>query len=160
MITRNNTKTPEKNSKRSRTSRFGTYVAILSCVALLGAGFFLAAQQHFSSMDYGMKNSRLRKQLDQLESEKRRLIVSREISLSPSEIKKALKKAGMTEPSQVVAQLASVAAPAKAKPLPSTVEVEKALITKTVSVSPARVSAVFKKEDRVAKNLKKNLFAE
>ena len=33
-----------------------------------------------------MKNSRLRKQIDDLESEKRRLLLAREVSLSPAEI--------------------------------------------------------------------------
>jgi AmiR/NasT family two-component response regulator len=62
--------------------------------AILVVGFFFAAQQHFSSIDYGIKNSRLRKQIDELEAEKRRLLLAKEVSLSPSEIKKAARKMG------------------------------------------------------------------
>lgn len=62
--------------------------------AILVVGFFFAAQQHFSSIDYGIKNSRLRKQIDELQAEKRRLLLAREVSLSPAEIKKAARKMG------------------------------------------------------------------
>lgn len=69
----------------------------LVCGLVLAVGFFFAARQHFSSMDYGMKNSKLRKQKDELESARRQLLLNKEISLSPSEIKKAAKKIGLTE---------------------------------------------------------------
>ncbi len=64
---------------------------------ILVVGFFFAARQHFSSIDFGIKNSKLRKQIDELESDKRRLILAKEIALSPAEIKKAAKKIGLTE---------------------------------------------------------------
>ncbi len=67
----------------------------LLCGLFLVGGFFWAARQHFASMDYGMKNAKLRSQIDELESEKRRLTLSREISLSPNEIKKAARKLGL-----------------------------------------------------------------
>jgi len=69
----------------------------LCCGLILVIGFFFAARSHFSSIDFGIKNSRLRKQIDELESDKRRLILSKEIALSPAEIKKAAKKIGLTE---------------------------------------------------------------
>lgn len=69
----------------------------LACGAVLVAGFFFAARQHFSSIDFGIKNSKLRKQIEDLESDKRRLILAKEIALSPAEIKKAAKKIGLTE---------------------------------------------------------------
>jgi hypothetical protein len=69
----------------------------LVCGLVLAVGFFFAARQHFSSMDYGMKNSKLRKQKDELEGARRQLILNKEISLSPSEIKKAAKKMGLTD---------------------------------------------------------------
>ncbi len=69
----------------------------LCCGLLLVVGFFFAARSHFSSIDFGIKNSRLRKQIDELEGDKRRLILSKEIALSPAEIKKAAKKIGLTE---------------------------------------------------------------
>lgn len=67
------------------------------CGLFLVLGFFGAARQHFASMDFGIKNSKLRKQIEELESEKRRLLLSKEIALSPPEIKKAAKKIGLTQ---------------------------------------------------------------
>lgn len=67
----------------------------LVCGLFLVSGFFWAARAHFSSMDYGMKNAKLRKEIDQLKSETRRLKLAREIALSPGEIKKAAKKLGL-----------------------------------------------------------------
>ena len=69
----------------------------LACGLMLVAGFFFAARSHFASIDFGIKNSRLRQQIEDLESDKRRLILSKEIALSPGEIKKAAKKIGLTE---------------------------------------------------------------
>ncbi len=69
----------------------------LGCGLILVVGFFFAARQHFASIDFGMKNSKLRKQIEELESDKRRLILSKEIALSPAEIKKAAKKLGLAE---------------------------------------------------------------
>lgn len=69
----------------------------LFCGLMLVVGFFFAARSHFSSIDYGIKNSKLRKQIEELEADKRRLLLSKEIALSPAEIKKAAKKIGLTE---------------------------------------------------------------
>jgi len=69
----------------------------LACGLMLVVGFFFAARSHFSSIDFGIKNSRLRKLVEELESDKRRLILAKEIALSPAEIKKAAKKIGLTE---------------------------------------------------------------
>lgn len=71
-------------------------VLTVICGLLLVAGFFFAARQHFASVDYGMKNAKLRKQIDELNAEKRRLQLSKEIALSPGEIKKAAQKMGFT----------------------------------------------------------------
>jgi len=67
------------------------------CGAILVTGFFFAGKLHFSSMDYGIRNSKLRKQLDELESEKRRLLLGREISLSPAELLRSARKIGFTQ---------------------------------------------------------------
>lgn len=69
----------------------------LVCGLLLVVGFFFAARQHFSSIDFGMKNSKLRRQKDELEAAQRQLLLAKEIALSPAEIKKAAKKIGLTE---------------------------------------------------------------
>lgn len=68
----------------------------LVCGLILVAGFFYAARLHFSSMDYGMKNAKLRKQIDELTSEKRRHELLREIALTPAQIKKAAQKLGLS----------------------------------------------------------------
>lgn len=122
------------------TRRISTMALILTCVVMVTGGFFVAARQHFASMDYGMKNSRLRKQIDQLESEKRRLLLAREISLSPAEIKKAVKKIGIGEsgPEPMVATTASLktTAPQRNSAVPA--GPEKVLVAKTASVKPTR----------------------
>ena len=69
----------------------------LVCGLVLVGGFFFAARQHFSSIDFGIKNSQLKKQKDELEAAKRQLLLAKEIALSPAEIKKAAKKIGLTE---------------------------------------------------------------
>lgn len=65
------------------------------CGLILVLGFFAAARQHFSSIDCGIQNAKLRKELDSLNSQKRRLMLAREVSLSPGEITKAAKKFGL-----------------------------------------------------------------
>ncbi|MGI8494844.1 MAG: hypothetical protein ACR2L1_05975 [Pyrinomonadaceae bacterium] len=72
-------------------------ILTLVCGLLLVAGFFFAAQQHFTAMGFGIKNAKLRQQKEELLSEQRRLYLSREISLAPAEIKKAAKKIGLQE---------------------------------------------------------------
>lgn len=69
----------------------------LVCGLFLVGGFFYAARQHFSAMEFGIKNAKLRQQKEDLESEQRRLFLTREVSLSPAEIKKAAKKIGLQE---------------------------------------------------------------
>ena len=69
-------------------------VVIAICGCVIAAGFLLAARQHFMSMDLGMKNSKLRKQLEDLETEQRRLMLAREVALSPKEITKTARDLG------------------------------------------------------------------
>ena len=64
------TKTPRRQTEPTRAR---TYALMAVCVLTVVGGFFFAGRQHFSSMDYGMKNSKLRRQVDELEAEKRRL---------------------------------------------------------------------------------------
>jgi len=91
-------------------------------------------------MDFGMKNSRLRKQVDELEAEKRRLLLAREVSLSPSEIKKSAKKAGLTAPAtRPEDEIAQVVSTAKA--LPPVASDGKTMIIRTASVAPAQATA-------------------
>ena len=160
MIKRNRT------AKAPARSRWKTYLLIMTCGLLTVSGFFFAGRQHFSWMDIGMKNSRLRKQIDDLQAEKRRLLLAREISLSPTEIKKAAKKVGISESPEGNATVAQVVTSTKDKAVPpasgtvslaSATSKSKPMIIKTASVSPApaATAATFKKADRprlIAKN--------
>jgi hypothetical protein len=91
---------PRKRTSKVRRQRdpipWKYCILTLVCGLFLVSGFFWAARAHFSSMDYGMKNAKLRKEIEQLKSETRRLKLAREIALSPAEIKKAAKKLGLT----------------------------------------------------------------
>jgi len=90
-------KNQTKSARRTKSSvslPFRYRLLMLACGAFLLVGFFFAARQHFASIDFSMKNSRLRKMSDELEADKRRLMLTKEIALSPSEIKKAAQKIG------------------------------------------------------------------
>ncbi|MCY7374781.1 MAG: hypothetical protein LH472_02260 [Pyrinomonadaceae bacterium] len=98
-------KIPE-NKKSQRTGRGNSgrdpipwryCLLTLGCGSILVVGFFFAARQHFSSIDFGIKNSRLRKQIENLEGDKRRFMLAKEIALSPAEVKKAAQKIGFRE---------------------------------------------------------------
>jgi hypothetical protein len=95
----------KKTSRRANPIPWRYCVLTLFCGLLLITGFFFAARQHFSSIDYSIKNSRLRKQLDELEADKRRLVLAKEIALSPAEIKKVAKKIGFTETTNKIASV-------------------------------------------------------
>jgi hypothetical protein len=154
MITRNRTRIEPTRS------RWRAYTLILTCTLLTVSGVFFAGRQHFSWMDYGMKNSRLRKQIDDLQAEKRRLLLAREISLSPMEIKKAAKKAGLADAessatvAQVVTSTKDKAVPAAATTgtvsLASATAASKPMVTRTVAVTPApqATAASYKKIDK------------
>jgi hypothetical protein len=90
-------KTGEKIRREKDPIPWRYCLLTLICGVFLVGGFFLAARSHFSSIDFGIKNSGLKKQIEDLESEKRRLTLLKEIALSPAEIKKAAKKIGLTE---------------------------------------------------------------
>ena len=159
MIKRNNPK-PTQTQKR----RWPTFMLILVCGLMLVSGFFLAGRQHFSSMDYGMKNSRLRKQIDGLQAEKRRLLLAREIALSPTEIKKSAKKAGFTDGPEVQPELAkATAAPTKDKSIPTpAAEIQtKPMIVKTASVTAASspVRAIYSKNEKSLTPIKRTTSA-
>lgn len=95
--------TPRKPRPTSLSTRgignlpFSYLVVIAICGCIIAAGFLLAARQHFMSMDLGMKNSKLRKQLEDLETEQRRLMLAREIALSPKEITKTARNLGFVD---------------------------------------------------------------
>jgi hypothetical protein len=134
---------------------------IFICGAVIASGFFFAARQHFASMDYGMRNSRLRKQVDDLEAEKRRLILARENSKSPTEIKKSARKAGLVTESEATATVAQVASTTKEKAVPPTRATAEAkpMIVKTSSVAAVQptMTAELVRPERIVKQVKKAL---
>lgn len=103
------TATIKRRQPAEKTGKNGParlYALMFVCLTLVVSVFFFAARKHFSTVDYNMRNSMLRKQLDDLESEKKRLLLVREVSLSPSEIKKAAKKYGVGDLDMANAQSA------------------------------------------------------
>jgi len=87
----------QKTKRQSNPIPWRYCILTLICGLFLITGFFLAARQHFSSIEFSMENSRLRKQLNELEADKRRLVLAKEIALSHAEIKRVAKKIGFTE---------------------------------------------------------------
>ena len=86
----------KKNNGQNEPLPLRYILLTLTCGVILVVGFFFAARQHFSAIDYGIKNSKLKKQIEELETDKRQLILAKEIALTPSEIKKAAQKIGLT----------------------------------------------------------------
>ncbi|HEX6127072.1 MAG TPA: hypothetical protein VFZ23_16995 [Pyrinomonadaceae bacterium] len=103
----------------ARTLPLTFILLVIVCACVVGTGFFLAARQHFTSMDYGIKNSRLRDQLQNLEAEKRRLLLAREVALSPISVRKAARGIGLRENSE---SAQTIAVPAKSAPAKNRVE--------------------------------------
>ena len=144
-----------KRPQRPQNSNWQYYVVATACCSILVAGFFLAARQHFTSMEYGLQNSRLRRQLDELQAEKRKLIVTREVSMSPIELRKAARRIGfMDTPVTTVSEM-KPANPAAQKSVIRTVEAAKAeaikpaaKLVKTVINAPAVRSERLDKQAR------------
>jgi hypothetical protein len=128
---------PLETDKSEPWKRVSSLVAAAACGLILISGFFFAARQHFSSMEYGIKNSRLRKQADDLRAEKQRLLYTREVAISPNEIKRAAKKAGMFDSRPQTAPVAEMAS-VRRETKPSAAQESKPTIIK--AGSPARVA--------------------
>jgi hypothetical protein len=131
----------------------------LVCGLLLVVGFFWAARQHFSAMDLGIKNFKLRQQKESLESEQRLLERNKEVSLSPGEIKKVAKKMGLQDlTAQSIEIVSAFGNPIKEQnPSPQktlvakTVKTEKAEEQKKAEVSKSQISAASDLRDRLVK---------
>jgi hypothetical protein len=112
-------------------------------------------------MDYGMKNSRLRRQIDDLEAEKRRLLVAREVSLSPAELKRAAKKAGLAEALETQPVSAPASLAKSKEPIATTAAMKKTVIkTASVTAVPTSVAAVYPKTEKAVKPVKKTVTTE
>jgi hypothetical protein len=131
------------------------------CGVIFVASLFFAARQHFSSIEYSIKNAKLRKQIEELEYNKRNLQLTREISLSPSEIKKSAKKLGMVDISDsptpaLPVNAAAVEAPKSSKTAVSAKPAEAPkLVQKTVQSSPlVAVARKTEKKDTLLRDRK------
>lgn len=106
----------------------------LVCAALLVAGFFYAARTHFASIDFGIRNAELKRQIVELEAEKRRLLLSKELALAPGEIRKAARKLGLVDIRAVnIASLETPEAQLGSEPKP--------LVNRTADVRPVATTA-------------------
>ena len=158
----NQTRKKTSQSDTPRTGRWRIYALTAAGGLVIVAGLFVAGRQHFSSMDFSIRNSRLRKQVDDLQSEKRRLLLAREVAQSPTEIIKAAKRVGLGQLSAVSGEIEKISGQIKAKAdvaqeLPKT---KPTGIVKTAEVLAARQPAAKHevssepKSARVAKTFK------
>lgn len=124
----------------------------LLCGLVLVGGFFFAARQHFSSIDYGIKNSQLRKQKDELVATQRQLLLAKEVALSPQAIKKVAKEIGLTE---IVGTVEALYTNKETTEKPKS---EKVSDTKTTNVSSTVVTKKdVKKTEKETKTEKKSV---
>lgn len=136
-VKRRRTSTKDQNAAGS----IRVWLAVGMCLAIVIAGLFFAATQHFTSIDYNMRNGRLRKQVDELESERRRLIAAKENSASPAELLRTARKLSLiAEPAAtaIVDRPADPARPvlsaAAARPRPAEKLVAKTALVASPSV--------------------------
>jgi len=107
---------PAQRAPKGQIGPWKLYSLLFVSLSIVVTGFFFAGRQHFFSWDYSIKNSRLRKQVDDLETEKRRLLLAREVAQSPNEIKRAaLKYVGNAPSSTTLAQNTRATMPAPSK---------------------------------------------
>lgn len=92
-----------KAAVRKEPISWGYFILTIFCASIMALGFFLVAVQHFVAMDLGFKNSNLRKQVQDLEAEKRRLLLAKEVALSPAAITRAATKFGFRDVDEVIA---------------------------------------------------------
>jgi hypothetical protein len=105
-------------------------IVVLASGAILVGGFLFAARTHFASINYCIGNAELRKKLTELEAEKRRLTLSKELAMAPAELKKAARKLGLVD--MTAMNIATVGAQAANL----TAERTNSLVVKTVYTNP------------------------
>ena len=120
----------------SRELSWSFVLLVILCACFVAAGFFFAARQHFTAMEYSMKNSKLREQIRSLETEKRRLELAREVAVSPTAIRKAARCLCMSETADMARVLAS------AKPEQDKIQATKIADTKSPQPKVASTASV------------------
>lgn len=94
-------------ANRNESLSFGYLILTIACATVMAAGFFLVAVQHFVSIELGFKNSTMRKQITDLEAEKRRLLLAKEVALSPVEVTRTASKLGFREAEAIIVAAAA-----------------------------------------------------
>lgn len=84
-----------KQTQKQSAERTKYLMVTAICGVVFIAGLFVYARQHFSAIDYSIKNAKLRKQIEDLEYDRQRLKLNREMALF--ENKKAARKLGLSE---------------------------------------------------------------
>jgi len=145
-------------STPARELSWSFMLLVIICACVVAAGFFFAARQHFSSMEYGLKNSKLREQLQNLETEKRRLLLAREVASSPLAIRKAAHDIGLRNTPEIVAVQASEkqVAPTSRVPVPEPVKAtamkatDTGAVVRTVLTTPIQPKPTGETRSRIA----------
>ena len=146
----------------SRELSWSFILLIIVCTGVVAAGFFFAASQHFTSMDYGIKNSKLREQLRDLEAEKRRLLLAREVASSPLAIRKAARGLGLERSTGEMAAIPVANKPTSPKPATVTAVQAKASdakpemqkVVRTVLTAPAATKSSGETRTRIVETKK------
>jgi len=126
---------PSAHIAERNSSTFLYVLLTIACAAFLATGFFFAARQHFAAMDLGMKNSTLRKQIEEMEAQKRNLVLAREIVRSPAEMKRIAANKGFRQRGTSIAPMMASATTSN-KPL-----VERTSMIEPSAVAPKPVKA-------------------
>ena len=123
----------------AETTPTWVYIAVtIACVCFLAIGFFFAARQHFTAMDLGIKNSKLRKQIEEMEGENRRLVLAREVVRSPLEMKRIAARRGLRNADEVFAPVAASVSTVRSSPM-----VQKTSMSSPVGKSDKPVKAYY-----------------
>ena len=147
----------------NKTSRYMTaettppwvYIAVtIACVCFLAIGFFFAARQHFMAMDLGIKNSRLRKQVEEMEGENRRLVLAREVVRSPLEMKRIAARRGLRNADEIFAPVAASVKTTQSSPL-----VRKTSLSSPTAKTDKPLKAFYAPAAKASKSIGKTLVA-
>ena len=152
MKRRNVTRVHRNNEVAVRSSfQWRLLFLTIICFAIVAAGFFYAARQHFATMEFGLKNSKLRKQVEDLEAERRRLILAKEVSLSPVEMKRLAQDIGLRELAAAPPTAAAIKAVEPQTPTLTSLPVEKPSEKKEVNPTLASYAVEKRSDNKAAK---------
>jgi hypothetical protein len=127
---------PSAHTAERNTTTLLYVLLTIACAAFLATGFFFAARQHFAAMDLGMKNSTLRKQIEEMEGQKRQLVLAREIVRSPAEMKRIASNKGFRQQDALVMMPVAASTSSSTSPL-----VERTSLVKPIADGPKPVKA-------------------